>query len=196
MAAEEIEYFSPTVSSGASGVRREAPSRAPSRTPSDTNARKQPTNKVTPFVQGATLGVVLMIPFGVWWWSQSSPAAVVENPADAQTAASKLAKPALGAGANNKKKAYRPPVSAAKPRTVPEPGRIHQGPSEEVQNAARPSATVEPPATVQPRPLATEIPPPPAAENAPASTEGKKSFLKTLTSPFRKSKPKITGVEE
>jgi hypothetical protein len=190
MAVEETEYFSPTVGNGVMVERkREAP--ATGRSARGTHATvSAPANRLMPFVQGITLGAVLMIPFGVWWWAQS-PAVAATDPgtsAQAVTAKGKQSK------ALPKKKAYR---AGAVPPAVKNQPKADSG----SKAVAAPDQSFEapPPISVDvplaaPKAIAVEIPAPnPVVEPA---TSGKKGLVRTLVTPFQRPKPKIIGIDQ
>ena len=173
MAVEELEYFAPTVGNGMRTATMEAkPSRGRVATAKKSRSGSA-TGRMLPFVQGLTLGVVLMIPFGVWWWAQSPGATPAADPVGASPAVSK-AKSAKAAVPKKRVVRTAPTGSAAAANV---PYRIDDGGSPERANTASSGVPIE--VRPGPRPIASETP-----------------SQRTLPTPLHKSKPKITGVEE
>ena len=187
MAVEEVEYYSLHQGNGLSGgVRETSPSKGKSKSkaqPKTRTQRKGSNSGFTSFIQGITLGTVLLIPVGVWCWvrvEEIAPQAQMDEvPNKAKTAKGKA-----GASAVGKRKPMR--VSGTVPVAAPKPV---------VAPVTRLTAAEPPP----PLPIATPptvvLPPgvsqvPQLAENAEPLQKQKKGVWRTLSSPFRgKSKP-------
>jgi len=184
MAVEEQEYFSVTAGNGLSPV---------------TRAQKGPVKKAkqqsqksgsraTSFLQGITVGTVLLIPVGVWCWvrpggTEFAPA-VTEEAAPTSKTAGKAGK-RVAAGAPKRK-----PVKANTAVALP-PARIDSGrPSVRMESDPPPPIAASTPAAIPTSRLVAKPPADDTMQEFDDPQKPKKSVWRTLSSPFRgKSKP-------
>jgi hypothetical protein len=160
MAAEEVEYFSLHQGNGVSGGVRSAAANP------KTKARRSNSSasKLTPFLQGITLGTVLLIPFGVWCWVRVGDTGLgfgrTEVPVRPAAVKPKPAPPAY------RRKAVRAvPASVATPQVQP---------VEVIQ---------EPAVRQQQQPIAAEPEPPPAPPPVAPASGGSDSSMSMVAEP-------------
>jgi hypothetical protein len=183
MAVEETEYFSLNQGNGLSPLDRPVKKGTAKKAKAANSAKD---SRLRPFLQGITVGTVLLIPVGVWCWVR----------ADLPQAGPVVEESRPSAGKSSKQAASkRKPVKVRPASTAT---RLPAGVQSSQPLAARPTITVvdsDPPPFIPPAaqaPVAT-----PQAELAPTTAGGedlqsgggeqkpKKNLWKTITAPFR-----------
>ena len=184
MAVEEAEYYSLHQGNGVSGGVRDSPAPRSKKKPKPAAAStRRSSSGMTSFLQGITLGTVLLIPVGVWCWvkvnESTPPVETQETQTKAKTAKGKPAPPVAP---------KRKPMRAT--NTGP---ALLRGADAGAVKAKALVETDQPPAIPVPVPTA----PAPVASQIPRvnnesfeEPKEKKSIWRTLSSPFRgKTKP-------
>ena len=185
MAVEEVEYYSLHQGNGRSLGDREGKAKAKKKT-----KRQGSSSGFTSFVQGVTLGTVLLIPVGVWCWVRVDDLAP-KTQADEITNKAKSARTKPAANPVSKRKPMRISTarSAAAPKATVVPlNRLAEAEPPPKLPLAPPSSPVAVPLVIRPAPeLAEDIPQKP-----------KKGVWRTLSTPFRgkgKAPPEPDGSE-
>lgn len=172
MAVEETEYYSIQQGNGVSGGVREIPSIKAKPTKKIQSSRSKPA--MTSFLQGITLGTVLLIPVGVWCWVKiDGTTAVVSKPREVVKTKASKGKGAPVAAKRKPMKLLAPASAKSIPTPSGGPARI---------------AEVDPPPAIP-----TQVPiivpqavtqPPQVSEEFVEAQKAKKGFLRTLAAPF------------
>jgi len=193
MAAEETEYHSLNQGNGLSPIERSTKKGTGKK-----RAKAQSGNgsKLTPFLQGITVGAVLLIPVGVWCWVRVDVPQVAPAAEESRATSSKGSKQAA-----SKRKPVKPRTATAVP-----PARIHSVTGGEAIQASAPVVDSDPPPVSAPAPAPTAVVPqanvePMASvdEFQPATTgqKPKKNVWKAIAAPFRaKRGDRITNASD
>jgi hypothetical protein len=176
MAVEEQEYFTFSAGNGLAPVTR--PQAAAGKAKGKAKPEARSSGGIKPFLQGITLGTVLLIPAGVWFWVRMAPDQTVsaaEETAPAHPAA-KGSKSATGYGYRRKPlKAVLPAAKVKTEESNRQPGSL--------------VVTEPPPAVVStPIPAASplvQVPKIPEDSESLVPERPKKNIWHKLAAPFR-----------
>ena len=184
MAVEEAEYYSLHQGNGVSGGTRSESSTKRAAPKSKARAQSASATRLTPFLQGITLGAVLLIPVGVWCWVRADE---IANPFDAQEASA----PAVTVKAKQtsvpaKRKPMRSAAPAA-PSVVRATAAGAVRTKRESPRAVTPAPVESGPSVSPPvaEPASITRPPDEESTGAGAGQKPKKGVWRTLASPFR-----------
>ena len=180
MAVEEAEYYSLHQGNGLSGgVRSSRSQPAPKKQKADPGSR----GGLTSFLQGITLGTVLLIPVGVWCWvrvDDTAPRAAVQEPATRPT-------PGKGKHASVAPK-RRPPMRSSAgtaPQLSPPVTEVDSMKAKSLVEFDPPPPVIDVPAPAA-VPATSEVPRVVEEETSDNNPEKpKKGIWRTLASPFR-----------
>jgi hypothetical protein len=194
MAAEETEYYSLHAGNGRSPVERTDKNRTAAK---KKNAKQESGkgSRITPYLQGITVGTVLLIPLGVWCWVRvpADDAPATEESTTAHATASKSSKQSA-ANAASKRKPVKTTRAAAIPATrietaAPTIYGLEPAPAPAPRASAAANDPLPPSVTAAPAPVPAFKLLPEATEQEDTSIEitrkPKKGVWKTITSPFR-----------
>ena len=157
MAVEEVEYYSLHQGNG-----RLLDDRGGKAQPKKKSTKRQGSSSgFTSFVQGVTLGTVLLIPVGVWCWVRADDLAPKAQADEIQNKAkSARTKPVANAVSKRKPMRISTAGSAAAPKAVVAPAnRLAEAEPPPPLPVAPPSSPVAVPLAIRPAPeLAEEVP--------------------------------------
>ena len=178
MAVEETEYYSLHQGNGVSGGVRETRSKPAKKKKVAGTGRSR--SGVTSFLQGITLGTVLLIPVGVWCWVRVDDIAPTAETQEVQSKAKTAAKGKAAPAATKRKPLRAVPVVAAPARVLDSDAGIK---IKALVDVEPPPLVVAPPVAVS-IPIATD-PIQKLAEDVGSSQKPEKRVWRTISAPFR-----------
>ena len=180
MAVEEAEYYTLHQGNGVSGGVRSSRNKPSSR---KTKAEPGSGGGLTSFLQGITLGTVLLIPVGVWCWVRVDDAA--PRPATQEPSSRPTARKGKQAAPSSKRKPPMRPGAAVAPQWQPRVTEVDTMKSKSLVEPRQPPSMIESPVPA-PIPARNEVPR--VAEEEPSDNnpeKPKKGIWRTLASPFK-----------
>ena len=176
MAVEEVDYSTLHQGNGVSGGVRESRSQP---APKNTKTKKKAAGSnrsITSFVQGVTLGAVLLIPVGVWCWVRAGDSGIAsveaQQPSSGRPKVAGKAKP--GAGVAKRKSL---PVRLGSSAVVAAPRITGADPVVEVEP---PAAVFVPPVAPESMAVVNQV-----GEEVEVAPKEKKGVWRTVSGPFR-----------